>query len=352
MDSRILTERIKAYALSLGFDVVGVTTAEPLEQDGAWLQSWLDDGYAGEMAYMVRNPEQRFHPQSLMPEAKSILCLALNYYQKTENNGRGTNGRVARYAFGEDYHRIIEEKLAHLVVCIEGLGGRCARGRGDVDHGPMLERALARRAGMGFIGKNTNLITQNFGSWVFLAEVITDLELVPDPPVSKQTEGCGSCRLCIDACPTAALTDLYRLDARRCISYLTIEQKGSIPIEIRNLVGEWAFGCDICQEICPYNHRPVETGEKRLRSDQGVGPALSVSDLDPHAFKQRLAHTPLSRAKRRGLGRNLAVALGNAGDKKDLPTLLSMMEDPEPLVQEHAAWGYREIAKGKGTEEA
>jgi epoxyqueuosine reductase len=340
------TEKVKAYALSLGFDLVGITAADPLEENGKRFAVWLADGYAGEMCYMARDPKRRTDPRALMPEARSVISLALNYY-----NGNGDKAdskrlaaRVARYAWGEDYHRIIEEKLELLVGFIGELGGRCARERGDVDHGPILERALARRAGLGFIGKNTMLITERFGSWVFLAEVITDLELVPDSPV-EGTDGCGGCRLCLDACPTGALVGPYRLDSRRCIAYLTIEKKGEIPEDLRPLVGEWGFGCDLCQEVCPYNRIPVETREERLWPEQGVGPRLYATDLTPKAFKQKLAATPLPRAKRKGLLRNIAVALGNTGEAKDLPALVPMLDDPEPMVREHAAWGLREIAR-------
>ncbi|HET6369724.1 MAG TPA: tRNA epoxyqueuosine(34) reductase QueG [Nitrospiria bacterium] len=345
METYTLTQKVKAVALSIGFDLVGVAVAEPLIEEGERLHTWLSEGRHGEMAYMAREPERRADPCALMPEARSVISLGLNYYQ---DPGQNSGPRVARYAFGEDYHRIIEEKLAALVAFIEGVGGRCARGRGDVDHGPLMERALARRTGLGFVGKNTNLITRKFGSWVFLAEVITDLELVPDPAVSFQANGCGECRLCLDACPTGALTEAYQLDARRCIAYLTIEQKGSIPKTFRPLVGEWAFGCDLCQEVCPYNWNPVETAEERLQSNHGIGSRLSGAFLSSDQFKKKFAETPLSRAKRKGLLRNLAVALGNVGRWEDLRPLFMMLDDPEPLVREHAAWGILEIVRREG----
>jgi epoxyqueuosine reductase len=345
METHALTQKIKDHALSIGFDLVGVAAAEALGEDGMRLRDWLSEGCHGEMAYMAREPGRRVDPRALMPEARSVICLALNYYQ---DPGESAGARVARYAFGEDYHRIVEERLAALVAFIESVGGRCARGRGDVDHGPLLERALARRAGLGFVGKNTNLITRKFGSWVFLAEVITDLPLTPDPADSVQADGCGGCRLCLDACPTGALTGPYRLDARRCISYLTIEQKGSIPKTLRPSVGEWAFGCDLCQEVCPYNQSPVETGEDRLRSKHGIGPRISGSDLSLDLFKKKFAATPLTRAKRKGLMRNLAVALGNVGRADDLRRLFMMLDDPEALVREHAAWGILEIVRREG----
>ena len=214
-----------------------------------------------------------------------------------------TLGKIARYAWGEDYHTIIEEKLEPLIAAIAERGGRCWKGY--VDHGPLLERAFAERAGLGFIGKNTTLITPDYGSWVFLAEVVTDLELVEDLPMTSQ---CGSCRRCLDACPTGALTEAYRLDARRCLSYLTIENKREIPEEYHPRMEGWLFGCDLCQEVCPFNRRPIETDVARLSPARGAGPFLPLHEIrtieDNRRFKARFGQTPLARAKRSGLIRN------------------------------------------------
>ncbi len=298
---------------------MGITSAEPLTRAGAHYLKWLSDGFSGEMAYLKRAPEIRFDPKRRFPEAKSVIALALNYYQKEPEQNDTTSppqlsGKVARYAWGEDYHHIIEKKLERLIETITDLGGRCWKGY--VDHGPLLERAFAERAGLGFIGKNTNLITPQFGSWVFLAEVITDLALINDEPATNQ---CGTCRKCIEACPTDALTEPYRLDARLCISYLTIENKGPIPEPMVNKLEGWLFGCDICQEVCPFNHQAIETDEPGFSMHRGVGPSLSLDELeripDNASFKQQFTQSPLLRAKRSGLARN-ATALRQSNPSK------------------------------------
>ncbi|WDT70512.1 MAG: tRNA epoxyqueuosine(34) reductase QueG [Candidatus Manganitrophus sp.] len=301
------TAEIKSTASGLGFHRVGITSADPVGEAGRRFSEWLADGFAGEMAYLQKSPEVRSDPKLRFPEAKSVICLALNYYPSASPDPSvpegSPRGKVARYAWGEDYHTIIEEKLALLISAIEDRGGRCWKGY--VDHGPLLERAFAERAGLGFIGKNTTLITPDYGSWVFLAEVVTDLELVEDLPMTSQ---CGSCRRCLDACPTGALTEAYRLDARRCISYLTIENKKEIPEKFHPQMGGWLFGCDLCQEVCPYNRNPVQTDVERFSPERGAGPSLSLEEIrsieDNRRFKERFSHTPLVRTKRSGLIRN------------------------------------------------
>ncbi|HIE65854.1 MAG: tRNA epoxyqueuosine(34) reductase QueG [Nitrospira sp.] len=306
-----LTSEIKEIALALGFHRVGITSADPASEAGQNYMNWLSDGFSGEMAYLQNTPEVRYDPKRRFPEAQSIISLALNYFPAAQREREGGHsapapegtGKVARYAWGEDYHAIIEGKLKKLITKIEMMGGSCWKGY--VDHGPLLERAFAERAGIGFIGKNTNLITTDYGSWVFLAEVVTDLRLTEDPPALP---GCGTCRLCLDACPTGALREAYRLDARRCISYLTIENKGPIPeVYLPDMEG-WIFGCDICQEVCPYNWKPVPTDEARLGPAQGSGPLLSIDEIraipDNQTFKEVFAQTPLVRAKLKGLVRN------------------------------------------------
>lgn len=302
------TDAIKSIAMALGFHRVGITSADPAEEAGQHFSKWLSDGFSGEMAYLQKSPEIRSDPKRRFPEAKSVICLALNYYQSPpelppSSESDLATGKIARYAWGEDYHTIIEEKLERLISAIEEQGGRCWKGY--VDHGPLLERAFAERAGLGFIGKNTTLITPDYGSWVFLAEVVTDLDLIEDLPMTSQ---CGTCRRCLDACPTGALTEAYRLDARRCLSYLTIENKKEIPEEFHPQMEGWLFGCDLCQEVCPFNRRPVETDVERLSPARGAGPSLSLDEIraveDNRRFKERFGHTPLARAKRSGLIRN------------------------------------------------
>ncbi len=312
-----LTEQIKSIAMELGFHRVGITSADPVEEAGRRFSEWLSDGFAGEMAYLQKSPEVRSDPKLRFPEAKSVICLALNYYPSTSPEPAAPadlpKGKVARYAWGEDYHPLIEEKLALLISAIEDRGGRCWKGY--VDHGPLLERAFAERAGLGFIGKNTTLITPDYGSWVFLAEVVTDLTLIEDLPMTSQ---CGSCRRCLDACPTGSLTEAYRLDARRCISYLTIENKGTIPEEFHSQMEGWLFGCDICQEVCPYNRNPVGTDVERLSPDRGAGPAISLTEIHSldtnRRFKERFGQTPLVRAKRSGLIRNANTLQASHGE--------------------------------------
>ncbi|MFQ5597473.1 MAG: tRNA epoxyqueuosine(34) reductase QueG [Nitrospiria bacterium] len=320
-----LTKDIKSLAIEFGFHLVGITSANPLASAGRHYRRWLSDGFSGKMAYLKKSPEIRYDPKKRFPEAQSVISLALNYYQpkpheKTEcalgsgNPAQATKpvpgkiaGKIARYAWGEDYHHIIEEKLIKLIAEITVRGGMCWKGY--VDHGPLLERAFAERAGLGFIGKNTNLITPQYGSWVFLAEIVTNLALNTDSPMAEQ---CASCRRCLDACPTGALTEAYRLDARRCISYLTIENKDAIPEHLVSDFDGWVFGCDICQEVCPYNKERMPTDEPGLSYRRGAGPTLKTSDIeaiqDNSVFKKRFKKTPILRAKRAGLIRNAVAA--------------------------------------------
>ncbi len=306
-----LSQEIKSLALSLGFHQVGITSTDPLLDDGEHLKRWLSEGHAADMAYLHKSPEFRSDPKRRFPEAKSVICLALNYHQpepdppQTHQTG-ARKGKVARYAWGEDYHHIIEEKLCALIQEITARGGKCWKGY--VDHGPLLERAFAQRAGLGFVGKNTNLITDDYGSWVFLAEVVTDLKLIADLPATGQ---CGTCRRCLDACPTGALPEAYRLDARKCISYLTIENKGPIPEDLVPNLEEWIFGCDICQTVCPFNNQAIPTDVPGLSYRKGAGARLSIDEIeaipDNATFKARFKRSPLLRAKRTGLARNAAA---------------------------------------------
>ncbi|MBI3810687.1 MAG: tRNA epoxyqueuosine(34) reductase QueG [Nitrospirae bacterium] len=306
-----LTRRIIDQAQVLGFDAVGITAADGLEQDDHALTQWLADGRHGGMGYMAREPRRRSRPQDVLPGAKSIIVLAMNYAQGDHPDPPPSviTGRVSRYAWGRDYHLIIEERLAQLGAFIHDAAGPGTDCRSYVDHGPVLEKAFARQAGIGFIGKNTLLITEAFGSWVFLSVILTTLELEPGPP---QTSQCGSCRACLDACPTGALIAPYQLDASRCISYLTIENKGEIPDELKSRLNGWVFGCDICQEVCPYNAHPTPTAVKAFQPDQGAGPWLDlkrVTALDSdEKFRAAFKDTPLLRPKRTGLQRN-ATAL-------------------------------------------
>jgi epoxyqueuosine reductase len=309
-----LTQKIIARARALGFDAVGIAAADFLEQDDHALTQWLAEGRNGGMVYMAREPHRRSRPQEVRPGAKTVIVLAMNYAPADPERGAARRvplvGRISRYAWGKDYHHVIEERLAQLEAFIRNAAGPGTDCRSYVDHGPVLEKAFARHAGIGFIGKNTLLITEEFGSWVFLSVILTTLELESG---LSQTSQCGSCQLCLDACPTAALTAPYQLDANRCISYLTIENKGEIPDELKSKLNGWVFGCDICQEVCPYNAHPKPTAVKAFQPDQGAGPWLDlkrVTALDSdEEFRAVFKDTPLLRPKRYGLQRNANALL-------------------------------------------
>jgi epoxyqueuosine reductase len=249
---------------------------------------------------------------------------------------------MARYARFKDYHDVLGERLKQLTQYLDELGGESSRSLWYADTGPLLERDLAQRAGLGFVGKHTNLISRQLGTWIFLAEIITTLELEPDSPEKNR---CGSCARCISACPTAAITAPFQLDARRCISYLTIELKGAIPVELRSAIGDHIYGCDDCLAACPWNKfaREGKLMKEHARADLGRSDLLELLALDDPGFKSRFAGTPILRTKRRGLLRNVCVALGNVGDETALPALLKAAEDPEPLIAEHARWAIAQI---------
>jgi len=313
-----LTQKIFDQARALGFDAVGIAAADDLEQDAHALSQWLDQGRNAGMTYMAREPHRRSRPKTVLPNAKSVIVLAMNYSQEIPSGEGGgtagrapTTGRVSRYAWGRDYHPVIESRLSQLEAFIRDMAGAGTDCRSYVDHGPVLEKAFARQAGIGFVGKNTLLITEAFGSWVFLSVILTTLELDPGP---ARISECGSCHACLDACPTGALVAPYQLDANRCISYLTIENKGTIPEALIPKLNGWVFGCDICQEVCPYNARSKPTTTKEYRPDQGVGPWLDLKKVleiaSDQAFQVAFKGTPLLRPKRAGLQRNAKGLLG------------------------------------------
>ncbi|HEY4485345.1 MAG TPA: tRNA epoxyqueuosine(34) reductase QueG [Nitrospiria bacterium] len=314
-DRAWLTGRILEQARALGFDAVGIAPAARLTQDGEALSRWLSEGRHGGMAYLAREPHRRAEPEAVLPGARSVIVLGLNYFPSDTSEPPAAepslpSGRISRYAWGEDYHAVIEERLARLQIFLREAGGPETESRAYVDHGPVLEKALARLSGIGFIGKNTLLITEEFGSWVFLAVILTTLELEAGPPRLSE---CGSCRACLDACPTGALTEPYRIDARRCISYLTIENKGNIDETLEPKLNGWAFGCDICQEVCPYNFRPKRTAVQAFHPGSGAGPWLDLGRVaaleSDEAFREAFLGTPLLRPKRSGLMRNAKALL-------------------------------------------
>ena len=339
-----LKSRIQEAAHALGFDEVKVSPLSPAKRQVRALEEWCAAGFQGEMSYMERTAKVRTHPEELLAGARSVLVLGVNYYTPEPSPPPGPSrvwGRVARYAWGLDYHDVIGERLGRLCARIEEIRGKPFSSRRVTDAQPLLERAYACQAGLGFYGKNTNIIVPGGGSWLFLAEIILDFELEPDGHPAPQ--GCGACRICVEACPTGALSGDYKMDARKCISYLTIENKGIIPRELRSALGSWVFGCDICQECCPYNARARESRWPEFSPERGVGPWLDLRETlsirTPEAFKARFGGTPLARPKRKGLLRNACVAAGNQRSEELVRPLAEVLRgDPEPLARLHAAW--------------
>jgi epoxyqueuosine reductase len=328
---------LKARAAALGLDACGITSAEPARHADFYRQ-WTAEGRAGEMQWLTREPDRRTDPAKVLPGARSIIVAGLNYWQP-QPKGRG---RIARYALGEDYHHILLEKLETLAAELRETG---AQAKVYVDTGPILEKPLAQRAGLGWQGKSTMLIHTKLGPWLLLGEIVTTLELEPDPP---QRDHCGTCARCMSACPTGAITAPYQLDARRCIAYLTIELKGSIPEDLRPLIGDRVYGCDECLDVCPWNRFAQTTRETRfLARDEGQGrdQLHALLEISAAEFKRRFARSPILRVKRRGLLRNVCVVLGNIGTPDDLPALRRAEQHEEPLVREHAAWAIGQIEK-------
>jgi epoxyqueuosine reductase len=337
-----LKTRLKEQAHALGFELAGIAPA--VEADGfARLRDWLDHGHAGEMAYLHKHADARRHPGSILPEVRSVVMVGISYAPVEDDPPlpRG-HGRVARYARGLDYHEVLWQKLDRLLEWVQAEEPGC-RGRGVVDTAPLLERDFARRAGLGWIGKNTMLLDRRLGSYFFLGALLLDLELEPDPP--HETSHCGTCTACLDACPTHAFPEPGVLDARLCISYLTIELRGAIPEERRPQLDGWLFGCDVCQEVCPWNHKAPPGMEPALRSrpDLVSLDLVELLALDDAAFHQRFSDTPLPRTKRRGLLRTAAILLGNQGDPAALPALRAALRDPELLVREAVQWAIQQI---------
>ncbi|GHO43562.1 tRNA epoxyqueuosine(34) reductase QueG [Ktedonospora formicarum] len=367
------THIIKEYAYELGFDTVHITTAEAFSEAKNIIQERIARGLMDGLPWFTEErAEVSCHPDALLPEAKSIIALGMVYLtEQPEDDREATEprGRIARYAWGDDYHDIIKPRLKRFSEWLQEYTrtelGSEAETRLFVDTGRMVDRAVAQRAGLGWYGKNTNILTKGWGSWLFLAEIVTNLPLEPDEPLKAN---CGNCEICLHACPTQALPNPYELDNQRCISFLTIELRGSIPLELRPLMGNNIFGCDICQEVCPIN----KLAERRLglRDKQGTAQFVTLAEINrrtqptfqPHKeflkrpavgsipelipllalseeeFRDRFRHSPIKRTKRRGLLRNVCVALGNSGDLQAVPALVGALHDQEALVRGHAAW--------------
>jgi epoxyqueuosine reductase len=299
----VLTDSVKTLALELGFDLVTAGPATPPEH-GPALRHWLEAGHAGTMGYLARRVEERLDPARVLPGARSVLCVALNYFQGEPADASWRP--VARYAWGRDYHDVIGPRLERLAGHLAETAG--AHSRGYVDTGPVLERDLAARAGLGWIGKNTMLLHPQLGSWFFIGVLLTTAELAHDQPLADR---CGTCRACLDACPTGAFVAPYVLDARRCVSYLTIEHRGDIEPAARAGMAGWQFGCDICQDVCPWNRKAPVTGESAFAPAAPFPGAAAVSAMDDESLRRRFTGTPLLRAKPSGLRRNAMIYLEN-----------------------------------------
>jgi len=333
-------DQIKAWAAELGFDDCRIAPAKEATHAGLF-HDWIGEGKHGEMAWMERNPLRRCDPREVLPGCRSVICLALNYYPGRSPFANGHEGgyRIARYAWNEDYHDLIEKRLKEFDVKLQALGGVQ---RFYVDTGPVLERDFASDAGLGWNGKSTVQIHRRLGAWFFLAELLTTLDLSPDAP---STDHCGKCTACITACPTQAITAPRRLDARRCVSYLTIEHKGPIPEEFRVPMGDRIYGCDDCLDACPWNRFAHESREITFHARESVF-RQSLTDfleLDDDGFRVLFAKSPIKRIKRPRFLRNVCVALGNTGTTDDLPALERAAADPDPLIAEHASWAVARI---------
>jgi epoxyqueuosine reductase len=342
-----LAARLKAHARTLGFQQAGVSSTD-LDHDRPYLQRWLALGRNGAMAYMASHGNLRTTPEDLVPGTIRVIALRMDYLPEPGADARRQIDRsdrayIARYALGRDYHKLMRRRLRQLAEWLRGEIGRMSY-RVFVDSAPVLERALARNAGLGWIGKHTNLLSRQDGSWFLLGEIYTDVPLPCDAPV---TEHCGSCRACLDVCPTQAIVGPYELDARRCLSYLTIEQKGPIPMEFRRALGNRIFGCDDCQLVCPWNRYARVTGETDFRPRHGLDNAglVDLFAWQEPEWSAKTAGSALRRAGFEGWRRNIAVALGNApGTTEILEALESATDDPSPLVREHVAWARAEHA--------
>jgi epoxyqueuosine reductase len=334
-----LADKLKSQALRLGFCLAGITTPDPPKSLPRF-EDWIAQGLHAGMDYLAsaRGLHRRRDPREILPDCRSILVLAMPYFPPSSSGGS-----VAAYAWGEDYHDTLKPLLEQLIRYLEKQTGGPVANRWYTDTGPVLERDLAHRAGLGWLGKNSMLINPRLGSYFLLAEILLGIDLLPDKPFTA--DHCGSCTRCIQACPTGCIRPDRTLDAGKCISYLTIENKGAIPAELRPQIGEWIFGCDVCQQVCPWNRFAPAEGFPAFSATPGFPPEDLADELSltPEQFNRKFKGTPVKRAKRRGYLRNTAVALGSRKDPKDLPVLIQALSDPEPLVRRHAAWALGQI---------
>ncbi len=340
-----LSTYLKREALAAGFDLVGITHPDPPDHLDTY-RDWLESGRHGQMAYMAsqRGQAARADPRLLLPEVRSILVVAANYGPPDDSSVEGTQPRIAAYARGDDYHETLKARLQTIMENLRAHLGEAFPYRIYVDTGPLLERELAQRAGLGWIGKNTCLIHPESGSFLLLAEVLLGLDLQPDEPF--RADRCGSCTRCLDACPTSCILPDRTIDARRCVSYLTIELRGVIPNSVRNETGGWVFGCDVCQTVCPWNDRfalPSTDPSFQTRPFLKQATLDTLLTLDRQRYVEGLRRSPLKRAKLGGLKRNACLAAANLGSTEHVPALAAALSDPEPQVRLHAAWALGQI---------
>jgi len=334
-----LSQAIKEKAKEIGFDLVGISPVDKFPETEAY-KEWLKKGFAGKMEYMERSAEKRKDIKKVLPSARSVISCALNYntdYPYSVSETDKSRGWISRYAWGDDYHYVMEEKLKSLLEYIKKESRYEVEAKIYVDTGPVLDRVYAKYGGIGWFGKNTCILDQDIGSWFFIGEMITNLELICDEPLQDR---CGSCTMCIDACPTGALLKPYVLDSRLCISYLTIELRDDIPINLRDKVGNNIYGCDICQDVCPWNRKAEVTDEPSFKPREGLySPSLlSLLNLSEEEYKETFRQSPIKRAKRRGLVRNVLIAMGNSGNKGFIRHLEGKLKDTDPMIRAHAAW--------------
>lgn len=335
-----LTQAIKSRAKKLGFDLVGIAPIDAISKTSHFAE-WLDKGFQGAMSYMERQTERRQDPKNIMPESRSMICVAVNYYNQVSGNGELVGG-ISKYAAGRDYHSVILDKLEKLCAFINESAD--AKTKICVDTSAVLEKLWAQKAGLGWQGKHSNIINRDYNSWLFLGEIITDLELEYDEPHAENY--CGTCTNCIDLCPTKAIVAPYVVDSRKCIAYLTIEHRGEIPKELRPLMGSLIFGCDICQDVCPWNKFAKVSSEAAfMPQGEALIPYLSkFADISTdEEFNALFRNSPIKRAKRSGFLRNVAIALGNSKSSQAIAPLKKLLNDKEPLVRQHSAWALGQI---------
>ena len=337
-----LRQSFSERARALGFLRAGFTAAGPA-RDAPRLREWLEAGRHADMDWIARRESERADPRRVLAGARTMISLLTEYSTEPPQESRRWIGKISRYAWGSDYHHVLGRRLAKLVRFLdEMIPG--SKSISAVDFKPVLEREWAERAGLGWIGKNTNLLTEDRGSWFFLSEILTTVDLAPEKERATKNR-CGKCVDCITACPTQAIVAPFVVDARRCISYLTIELEGPIPRELRPQIGEWIFGCDVCQDVCPWNRFAVPVSEPRFRIDESRfdGDLTEFLELDRASFEARFQGSPVRRAGRDGFLRNVCVALGNRREPTAVPALAKALDDSSPLVRSHAAWALGRI---------